>query len=80
MLKNLKRVISGVLVATIVLSFAGENLVQVQAAEVSTDSVEKLEASDVKYTVSPREIKMPVTKYDLCVSDYGKPRKDTWNH
>ena len=29
MLKNLKRVISGVLVATIVLSFAGENLVQV---------------------------------------------------
>lgn len=48
MLKKLKRVISGVLVATIVLSFAGENLVQVQAAEVSTDSVEKLEASDVR--------------------------------
>lgn len=52
MLKNLKRVISGVLVATIVLSFAGENLVQVQAAEVSTDSVEKLEASDVRIALT----------------------------
>lgn len=39
-------------------------------------SITELEASDVKYTVSPREIKMPVTKYDLCVSDYGKARKD----
>lgn len=33
-------------------------------------------ASDVECTVSPRGIKMPVSKYDLCVSDYGKPRKD----
>lgn len=29
-----------------------------------------------KYTVSPRGIQLPAAKYDLCVSDYGKPRAD----
>lgn len=31
---------------------------------------------DLKYTLSPRGIKLPASKYDLCVSDYGKARKD----
>lgn len=39
-------------------------------------SITEQMASDVKYTLSPRGIKMPVVKYDLCVSDYGNPRKD----
>ena len=29
-----------------------------------------------KVTISPRGINFPVCKYDLCVSDYGLPRKD----
>lgn len=29
-----------------------------------------------EYTLSPRGITFPAVKYDLCVSDYGKPRRD----
>ena len=31
---------------------------------------------DCEYTLSPRGIDFPPVKYDMCVSDFGKPRKD----
>lgn len=39
-------------------------------------TITEVEASDVEYVISPRGINMPAAKYDLCVSDYGKPRSD----
>jgi anaerobic ribonucleoside-triphosphate reductase len=40
-----------------------------------TDITEDI-PKDCDCTISPRGIRLPVTKSDLCVSDYDKPRKD----